>query len=210
MYAIYNNVEDPDGFYGVKTHDVESALLLGLEHEGDHWKLFGVHGAKIESSSSRFTTSFMLSAVKNLHSLGFGHTASAVLKSVRSGGEMHSSDDSFILDLAWRTADWDLPLSDDAAQTSQGLLYTALRTVHRERDPEIAKTFVFQALRAEVGHLQNLGMERMTQIKHITANLLCLREVAHWLSPQVQHALTDGEWQGNVLSRFTEVSPSLE
>ena len=211
MYAIYNNVEDPDGFYGVKTHDVESALLLGLDHEGDHWNLFGVHGAMIESStSSRLTASSMLSAVRNLHSLGFSHTASAIMKNVRSGRDVHSSNDPFILDLAWRTGDWDLPLSSEAAQTSQGLLYTALRTVHRERDPEIARSFVFQALGAEVEHLHDLGMERMTQIKQITANLLCLREIAHWLSPPVQHALTNGECQGDVLRRFTEIRPGLE
>ncbi len=207
MYAIYSNVEDPDGFYGVKTHDVESALHRRLEHEGDYWRSIGVHGAIVESTLSSISAApSMTSAARDFHELGFNHIANAVLRNAGSG----TSADPFVLDLAWRTADWDLPLNADAASTSQGLLYSALRTVHRERDQDAARLVALNAVRAEVGRLQGLGMERMAEIKQTTANLLCLREIVHWLSPEVQIAVNEGDFAGDTLRSFAELRPSLE
>jgi len=211
MYAIYSNVEDPDGFYGVKTHDVEGALHRQLDHEGNHWRSFGLHGAILESASSGSVTAHSSTAVvRAFHNLGFDHTASAVMKSVRSanGNDVHA--EPFFLDLAWRTADWDLPVTSEAANTSQGLLYFALRSLHRERDHNIASGSVSSAIRVELGRLRELGFERMAQIKYVTSNLLCLREVANWLSPTTQRALVEGDIASEALRVFMEIRPSSE
>ena len=211
MYEIYSNVEDPDGFYGVKTHDVRSALLRQLEHEGDHRRLFGLHGASLESAQVGPTALSMVNVIQDLHSMGLYQIANEVLKSGQSRGtEITASAEPFTLDLAWQTSEWDLPLEADAACSSQGLLYSALRTVHRERDIEAARGVVLDATRAELGRLHGLGMERTAHIKATTENLLCLRELAHWLSPQLQKVLEEGTFQSDVLRPFTEIRRSLE
>ncbi|WVQ93187.1 hypothetical protein IAU59_000251 [Kwoniella sp. CBS 9459] len=188
MYEIYSNVEDPDGFYGIQNHDVRDALLRRLEHEGHSWRAFGWNGASIETSTLANQT--FLPALHNLHSFGFNRLASSIA-ATSSRRRQEKEDDPFFFELAWRTGDWDLPISESstAAQTPQGTLYSALRAIHRERDNEAALRVVNRSIQVETERLGELGMERMAQIKRTTGNLLCLREAAQWLEPEFQAAL---------------------
>ncbi|WVQ63855.1 uncharacterized protein L199_002011 [Kwoniella botswanensis] len=185
MYEIYSNVEDPDGFYGIQNHDVRDALLRRLEHEGQSQRAFGWNGAFIEAASSNSSNTF-LPALHNLHSFGFNRLASSMTSQTRQEGV---DEDPFFLELAWRTGDWDLPMSEQLSRTPQGSLYSALRAVHRERDTQAALKIVNESIKVEVDRLSGLGMERMAQIKRTTTNLLCLREAAHWLDNDFQSSL---------------------
>ncbi|WVW79405.1 hypothetical protein I302_101374 [Kwoniella bestiolae CBS 10118] len=185
MYEIYSNVEDPDGFYGIQNHDVRDALLRRLEHEGQSQRAFGWNGALIETASVNTFNTF-LPALHNLHSFGFNRLASSMTSQSRQEGV---EEDPFSFELAWRTGDWDLPMSDILSKTPQGNLYSALRAVHRERDREAALRIVNSSVKLEVDRLSGLGMERMAQIKKTTTNLLCLREAAHWLDGDFQSSL---------------------
>lgn len=210
MYEIYSNVEDPDGFYGIKTRDVESALYRRLEHEGDHWKSFGVHSAMVEaaSASGPSSTSIHLAA-RDLHRLGFHETSNAVLGMSISAQEESDGTCPLLLECAWRNANWDLPVQGKAVETPAGHFYSALRAVHRERDQEVARTEGWNALRAGIDQLRDLGLERMVQIKRTTADLLCLREIALWMEPETQRVLNEAEFGSEALRRFGEISSSF-
>ncbi|OCF35599.1 hypothetical protein I316_02654 [Kwoniella heveanensis BCC8398] len=207
MYEIYSNVEDPDGFYGIQNHDVRDALLRRLEHEGHSWRAFGWNGASIETSTK--SSKALLPALHNLHSFGFNRLASSIA-ATNSRKSQEQEDDPFFFELAWRTGDWDLPISErsPSAKTPQGTLYSALRAVHRERDSEAALRVVNRSIQTETERLGSLGMERMAQIKRTAGNLLCLREAARWLNPEFQASMETP--LGTTMNQFGDLHSSFE
>ena len=179
-------MEDPDGFYGIQTHDVFDHLHRRVQHEGDHWRSFGLHGALLESGpGASETASTSLLAMRDLHNLGFNQVSNSIFASVkssndRSAGTAASATDPLLFELAWRTSDWDLPLPP--VTSSDTLLYTALRAVHRERDLSVAEGIVDRAIGSEVNVLRDCGVERTGMIKKSVNNLICLNEVKKWLA----------------------------
>jgi ataxia telangiectasia mutated family protein len=211
MYEIYSNVEDPDGFYGIKTRDTSKALSRQLQHEGEHWRSLGLNSAAIQGRGS----SSVIPAMRDLHHLGFDRMASAVFSSLQTSSSSSSttkdkqvSSDPLFFELAWRTGDWDLPTSNLAKPNSGELFYTVLRAVHRERDSENARRVVKGAIGVEMGRLKELGLERMAQIKEKTGRLLCLREIDNWLGKDMQSALekADGTDEGLMMFAMLENS----
>jgi len=211
MYEIYSNVEDPDGFYGIQTHDVKKALLRRLQHEKQSWRAFGLNGAAFETRSNRKAPdASAMSMMSNLHDMGFDHLSSGLYKATQSLQKEESADDPLLLELAWRTNDWDLPVSTEAAKTPHGSFHSCLRAVHRQRDQQAARSLVDVAIRSEVGRLGDLGLERMAQIKDSAANLVCLREISLWLDEDTQKALSEGEADAQSLRRLKSLSDTME
>jgi ataxia telangiectasia mutated family protein len=211
MYEIYSNVEDPDGFYGIQNHDVKNALLRRLQHEKQSWRAFGLNGAAFETGSNRRTAnSSALSMMSNLHDMGFDHLSSGLYKATSTSQKGEAADDPLLLELAWRTGDWDLPVSPQAAQTPHGSFYSCLRAVHRQRDPQAARGLIDVAIQSEIGRLADLGLERMAQIKDSTANLVCLREISLWLDDGTQKALSEGDHSNKALERLESLSDTME
>ena len=189
-------MEDPDGFYGIQTHDVFDHLHRRVQHEGDHWRSFGLHGALLESGlQSREATSTSLLAMHDLHNLGFNQVSNSIFSSLRSAtdknvGGRTTSTDPLLFELAWRTSDWDLPLPPQSS--SDTLLFTALRAVHRERETNVAMGIVDQAIGSEVNVLRDCGVERTGMIKKSVNNLICLNEVKKWLASEQSSLSTAG------------------
>ena len=211
MYQIYSNVEDPDGFYGIQTRDISGALSRRLQHEKLSLRAFGLYGAAFETTSSKQAVKeSIIPLMTNLHDIGFDRLASGIYKSARSDVQQEDEHDPLLLDLAWRTGDWDLPVSDELAITSQGSFYSCLQAVHRQRDQSVAKVLVDKAVRTEVGRLGELGLEQIAQIKQSSTNLVCLREIALWLDPETQSAISTGDAQGPSLQRLKTLNDSME
>lgn len=202
-------MEDPDGFYGIQTHDVKSALRRRLGHEKQTWRAFGLNGAAFETSSRRNGhSSTAMPLMQNLHEMGFDQVSSAILRATK--GAEKDSGEPLLLELAWRTGDWELPLMAETASTSSGSFYSCLRAVHRDRDQQAARTAVENAIQDEIGRLGELGIERMAQIQATVSNLLCLREVALFLSPDTQTAIKEGDIGNAALARLSSLSQTME
>lgn len=211
MYDIYSNVEDPDGFYGIQNHNVMDSLHRRLDHEGQPLRAMGYNLAEVEATQSQASVSGpLIAALRNLHDLGFDTLAGSVMKSLKASSGARSDSDPFFLELAWRMGDWDVPVTKELAATSAGRFYTALRAVHRERDYDVARGAVDDAIRAEMVNLQQIGVERMTEIKKATVNLLCLRDVERWVSLPMQQALEQDDFEGRLLNGFVQLDPSFE
>lgn len=211
MYETYSNVEDPDGFYGVKTNDIADALQRRLQHEGEHWRSFGLHGAALEAGlPSDQIAPMSLLAMQDLHNLGFNHISNAIFASLRFSADKATSrlSEPLLFELAWRTSDWELPVHGETAPSTESLLYSSLRAVHRERDLATARSVVGAAINKEILILRDCEMERTTQIKKAVADLLCLHEVQRWLEPEMQAAL-DGKDPQNHLERFTTLDSNF-
>ncbi|KLT40283.1 hypothetical protein CC85DRAFT_157894 [Cutaneotrichosporon oleaginosum] len=211
MYDIYSNVEDPDGFYGVQNNDVMDSLHRRLDHEGQYQRAMCHNLAQVEAAQSPAASTVpLISALRNQHNLGFHELAFSQMKLLKAKREVGADSDAFFLDLAWRVGDWDVPVTKEMAETSAGRFYNALRAVHRERDYEVARGVVNDAICAEMAHLQEIGVERMTEIKKVTADLLCLRDVEHWVSRSLQQALEQDDFEGRPLTEFVRLDPSFE
>lgn len=209
MYDIYSNVEDPDGFYGIQNSDVMNSLHRRLDHEGQPLRSLGYNLAGFEATGITAANGPLMAALRNLHDLGFDNLAGTVVKSLKSSGAQSASD-PFFLELAWRMGDWDVPLPSDLASTSSGRFYAALRAVHRERDREAARAVVDMSIKEEMAYMQQIGVERMTEIQKAATNLLCLRDVARWISHPMQTAIDQGDFEGGLLSGFVRLDQSME
>jgi hypothetical protein len=62
----------------------------------------------------------------------------------------------------------------------------------------------------EMSRLQQIGVERMTEIKAATINLLCLRDIAQWVSVPMQAAIDSSDFGGGPLSSFVDLNASFE
>lgn len=209
MLAVYSNLDDPDGFYGVKMHNVNDSLRLRLDHEGQHLRSFGLHGADLEASTliSPSATS-LLSSARDLHLAGLHRTALSITHTARNTSAQVDKHQDLFFEIAWRTGDWDLPASLDSTTTSAGSFYFALRSLHRNRDHhEIAKV-VDAAMQGEMLRLRDLGTERISDIQHAVDNLLALREISLWQGPAVQRALAEGDYKSTCLTRYANVGSS--
>lgn len=210
MYEVYSNVEDPDGFYGIKTHDVKASLVRRLEHEGDHWRAFGMNAAALENPVGRTSIrGATTAAMRDLHHLGFDRTSSALLRANSKAKTQMIEDDPLELELAWRTGDWDVPIQPASKDTSAGMFYAALRAVHRERDEQAALRVVHDAIESQMTRLSELGVERMTEIKSCVEDLLCLKDIAGWLGEEVRKAVAEGDWEGRLLQGFVQLKTGL-
>jgi len=131
----------------------------------------------------------------DLHNLGFNQVSNSIFSSLRSAtdknvGGRTTSTDPLLFELAWRTSDWDLPLPPQ--MSSDTLLYTALRAVHREREANVAMGIVDQAIGSELNVLRDCGVERTGMIKKSVNNLICLNEVKKWLASEQSSLSTAG------------------
>ena len=197
LYEIYSHIEEPDGFYGIKTQNLHDFLVKRFHHERQWEKAFQFHGAHYEVAGGE--SGGKDGVVESLQSFGFNHLALDVFQSVDSD-EQSSSSSRASYQLGWRTESWDLP--DPSSSGSAGSnLYAALRAVHREREEDTLDRIVHGAFNDELQYLRKLGNEDLAEIRRVTKNLMSLAQVKHWRSRALQNFLasnasgTDGlDW----------------
>lgn len=200
LYDIYSHIEEPDGFYGIKSQDVARFLVRRFRHENEWDKAFRFDGAALEALPDQGPTrsTHSVGVVQALHASGLDHLAVSLLQTF---GAEHSSSLSTDIELAWRTENWELPVSE--SDTSAGAsLFCALRSIHRQEETIALDIAVDDAVRREVGYLRDLGDESMAEVRSCVRRLLCLREVKDWSLLPVQEALTSNDWSPSMANRW--------
>ncbi|KAG8740555.1 Serine/threonine-protein kinase tel1 [Ceratobasidium sp. 414] len=189
LYDIYTHIDEPDGFYGIRSDNVQTHLIRRFHHEGRWDKAFQFLGAMFESPGT--SASSIPGILSSLQSFGFDNMAMAMINGSQNT-QVPSSDDGY--SLGWRTETWDLPVA--AGEFPPGsALYYALRAVHQERDPATVELRVLEARRNELERLRVLGLEDMSQVRQSTRALMCIGEVQEFLqAPELNrvegHAFT--------------------
>ncbi|KAF7309769.1 Serine/threonine-protein kinase Tel1 [Mycena indigotica] len=184
LYDIYAHIDEPDGFYSIKTRDTNKFVIKRLHHEKQWTKAFQFHSAALESSTTNAQEANGL--LQAFHSFGFHHLAMDTLqKSSLTGGAPVKSDMSY--QLGWRTETWDLP-----EHTSDGpgvSLYNSLRAVNRARSPAAIQAVLHRSIFSEIDRLRGLGSENLTEIRDTAQNLMCLNQVTEWFKSENQARL---------------------
>ncbi|EJD07243.1 uncharacterized protein FOMMEDRAFT_100399 [Fomitiporia mediterranea MF3/22] len=185
LFDIYSHIDEPDGFYGIKTLDLQDFLVRRFHHERQWDKAFQFHGATFEAESVNPRGSGGI--VESLHSFGFNKLAMSTLQTMEASSTFcHSTDMAY--SLGWRTGTWDLP-DPTGSGNSGATLYVALRAIHRERDPDAIDKILSKSLSDELHRLRTLGNENLIQIREVTKNLMCLAQIRQWRSAPIQNSL---------------------
>lgn len=176
LFEIYSHIDEPDGFYGIKSSDLQNNLLRRFRHEHQWDKAFQFHGAQFEVEGHQHTAS--IGIVESLHSFGFNKLAMSTLQSFWDHQSPGSSDLAY--KLGWRTGAWDLP-DVKLHGSPNASLYAALRAVHRDLHEQSMMSVVSNSMESEMHRLRNLGNENLFEIRQVTQNLMCLAQIRRWL-----------------------------
>lgn len=182
LYAVYESIDEVDGFYGRETPDVREALLRRYRHENNWDGALRTYGARHEvitlqkTSIDRQATGGVVQA---LASFGFRRLALDVWQPARLGDKLgeHDVPASLPYDLAWRTDVWDLPVDRAAAPSSSAALYSALKAVRTARSVDHARPTALDALVRETEKLSRVTLESPVPPAGTLSTILAIREV---------------------------------
>jgi ataxia telangiectasia mutated family protein len=206
LFEIYSHIEEPDGFYGIKTQDLHHFLLKRFRHENQWEKAFKFHGAALEARSQGGVDTE--GVLHSLYSFGFDTLALSVKQNAFDASDMGATSSNMVYHLGWRTETWDLP--DQPSSLGSGTaLYNALRAVYRERDPLAVDAITSKALSHEIDRLRVLGDEDLVGIREVTRNVMCLYQVNLWRK-DLQECSTSGMLDSSLWSKFSEIDGEFE
>jgi ataxia telangiectasia mutated family protein len=207
LFQIYSHIEEPDGFYGIKTQDLHHFLLKRFHHEHQWEKAFKFHGAALEAQSQGGVDTE--GVLHSLYSFGFDTLALSVQQNVFDAGDLGvTSSSNMVYSLGWRTETWDLP--DQSSNSGSGIaLYNSLRAVSRERDLQVVDSISRKALIDEMERLRALGDEDLVGIREVAQNIMCLSQV-NSLKNDLQECLKSGMLDSSLWSKFGEIDGGFE
>ena len=208
LFEIYSHIEEPDGFYGIKTQDLHHFLLKRFHHEHQWEKAFKFHGAALEARSQGGVDT--KGVLHSLYSFGFDTLALSVQQNVfdASNCDLELTSSNMVYNLGWRTETWDLP--DQASSSGSGTaLYNALRAISREREPQVVDMTVGKALMDEMERFRALGNEDLSGIREVARNIMCLSQV-NSLRNGLQECLRSGMLDSALWSKFVEIDGNFE
>ncbi|KAJ7658097.1 hypothetical protein B0H17DRAFT_1213256 [Mycena rosella] len=207
LYEIYSHIDEPDGFYGIKTQDLHQFLIKRFHHEKQWEKAFRFHSAALEAGSTETAEADGL--LQSFHSFGFNHLAIDTLQSSSFGAGTTFNSPGMNYRLGWRTETWDLP--ERKGEGNPGApLYNALRAVYRERNPHVIQFIVRDAVCEEMGRLRVLGSENLAEIRDAAQNLMCLNQVAQWFQTNTQTRLTSRQVEMSQWSEFINLGKGFD
>lgn len=196
LYEIYSHIDEPDGFYGIKTQNLHKFLLQRFHHEQQWEKAFQFHGATFEAAGG--DAGERDGIVESLQSFGFNHLAVATLQNTPGSEDSASSSSHSAYQLGWRTESWDLPDPPNSGFAGSNL-YVALRAVHREREKGTINRIVLKALNDELQYLRTLGNEDLAEIRRVTKHLMSLIQIRRWKVGEFQSLLDTKSERGREL-----------
>ncbi|KIY63461.1 hypothetical protein CYLTODRAFT_493892 [Cylindrobasidium torrendii FP15055 ss-10] len=202
MYDIYSNIDEPDGFYGIKPSNLSEFLLNQFRHEGQWDKALRFHGAAIEAGNRQPRQ--VEGLLKSFSAFGFNTLATITAQS----SLLLNEQSEMAYALGWRTGTWDIP--DNGQDTSDGSLYLALRAIHVERDGRMSAGTLQECLFREMERLRNLGSENVKQIREVIRNLLCLRQLSVWSQSPYTQLVASKERSLDPWKEFVQLDPGFE
>jgi ataxia telangiectasia mutated family protein len=206
QYEIYAHIDEPDGFYGIQTQNLQQFLIQRLHHEQQWDKAFRFHGAMLEAHSANPTSEDMSGLLQSFHSFGFNRLALKTLQ--LSDARAVSNETAMSYKLGWRSETWDLP--DRDAYTPGAPLYNAIRAIYRERNSRTVDSLLTRSLYKEMDRLRSLGIESIAEIRGVLQSLMCLNQLARWNNGTMTQSQPANTIDISQMNDFTVISPEFE
>ena len=179
LYAVYTNIEEPDGFYGIAPIDLQEGLLRRLQYEGRWMDALSWHGAAYETDQHEISAKNGI--IKSLAYCDLSRVAMDFLEPAYALSSTALLSASLPYELAWKTEQWDLPsLYRADTKTSQANFFWALRAGQRELDVDRAQGSISRHMMTEASKLAMLHCTAPSFDKEAIEALVCIREIQKW------------------------------
>ncbi|KAK4151510.1 hypothetical protein C8A00DRAFT_17083 [Chaetomidium leptoderma] len=215
LLDIFENIDDPDAYYGLNQDASLSTVVSRLEYENDGSKSLAFRGAQYDShlrSRDAGSRQDGQALIKALSSLGLAGLSNSLLQTQQSlDGSSDSLDGTFTT--ARRLEMWNLPApstNDNWAIT----VYKAYQSMHQAPDIDAVRGVIHDGLRSTVRHLTSHGLNTST-LRHQLGALAVLAELDDVLNvtdqSELQHALENFENRSKWMmsGRYPDVSQIL-
>ncbi len=177
LLKIFENIDDPDAYYGI-TQDASLATVLSrLEYENDGSKSLAFRGAQYDSHLRQRDPASELdeqALVRALSSLGLSGLSNSLLQAQQNSNGSSMSTGSMYT-TARRLELWNLPVpqsSDNSAAT----LYKAYKSIHQAADAVTARESVHHGLRDTIVQMAARNLNTPV-LRHHLASLATLTEI---------------------------------
>lgn len=182
LLDIFENIDDPDAYYGLTQDASLYTVLARLEYENDGSKSLAFRGAQYDShlrtrdSASRHDGQAL---IKALSSLGLAGLSNSLLQTQQSlDGSSNSLDSTFTT--ARKLEMWNLPApvtNDNWAVT----VYKAYQSMHQAPGIDTVRGVIHDGLRSTIKHLTSRNLNA-SSMRHQLGVLAALAELDDILS----------------------------
>lgn len=200
LLEIFENIDDPDAYYGVNQDASLATVLSRLEYENDGTKSIAFRGAQYDSHLRRRDPASRQDGqalIKALSGLGLAGLSNSLLQTQQSlDGSSDSLEGTFTT--ARKLEMWNLPApsnSDNWAVT----VYKAYQSMHQAQDIDTVRGMIHDGLRSTVRHLTSRSLNTST-LRHQLGALAVLAELDDVLN------VTDQSELKTALERFEKRS----
>ncbi len=170
LLEIFENIDDPDAYYGLPQSASLQNVLARLEHEKDGIKSLAFRGAQYDShlrrqepASSRDSQSL----VQTLGNLGLAGLSHSLLQTQESSdGTPAALDSTFTT--ARRLGIWNLP-TPSTSESHAATMYKAYQSIHQAVDPQAVQRAVYEGLGGTMRYLASRSLNPSALRQHLGA-----------------------------------------
>ncbi|KAK3322301.1 hypothetical protein B0H66DRAFT_619840 [Apodospora peruviana] len=193
LLDIFENIDDPDAYYGLTQDASLSTVLARLEYENDGGKSLAFRGAQYDSNLRRGDPESQRDGralIKALGDLGLSGLANSLLQTQQSlGGSSSTRDGTFTT--ARRLEMWNLPVPSTNDNWS-ATVYKAYQSMHQAADIQAVRNVLHEGLKSTIKHLTNRSLNA-SSLRHQLGALAALTELDDLLNvsdqPELQSTL---------------------
>lgn len=176
LLEIFENIDDPDAYYGV-TQDASLATVLArLEYENDGVKSLAFRGAQYDSHLRRRDSGAQRDEqqlIKSLTSVGLAGLSHSLQAQQNLDGSSTSLDSTFTT--ARRLEVWNLPAPSNRDNYAVNL-YKAYQTMHKAEDVASVREAIHDGLKHTIRLLSNQNLTA-SNLRHHLGALASLTEL---------------------------------
>ncbi|KAL1838366.1 hypothetical protein VTJ49DRAFT_2775 [Mycothermus thermophilus] len=215
LLDIFENIDDPDAYYGLNQDASLSAVVSRLEYENDGGKSLAFRGAQYDShlrSRDPASRPDGQALIKALSRLGLSGLSNSLLQTQQSlDGSSDSLDGTFTT--ARRLEMWNLP-APASSENWAVTVYKAYQSMHQAPNVEAVRAAIHDGLRSTVRQLTSRSLNTST-LRHQLGALAVLAELDDVLNvtdqTELQLALENFESRSKWMmsGRYPDVSQIL-
>ncbi|KAF3355186.1 hypothetical protein VdG1_07050 [Verticillium dahliae VDG1] len=214
LLSIFENIDDPDAYYGLPQTSSLSNVMARLEYENDGFKSLAFRGAQFDShiqSKSPASQNDGLSMVKALSTLGLSGLSHALLQTQSLVENTNALESTF--GTARRLEIWNLP-APNSSENHAVSVYKAFQSIHQANDSSAIRQAIYDGFGRTMASLTSRGLNAANLRHHLgaLAVLTELDDVVNVADFGELEALLDrfenhGEWMKR--GRYDDVSQLL-
>lgn len=197
LLDIFENIDDPDAYYGLTPDASLSTVLARLEYENDGSKSLAFRGAQYDSHLRRRDPASHQDGqalINALSSLGLSGLSNSLLQTQQGSDASSASLDSTFI-TARRLEMWNLP-APSSNENWAVTVYKAYQSMHQAPDINAVRDAVHEGFRSTIRHLTTRTLNT-SSLRHQLGALAALAELDDLLNvidqPELQTTLSTFE-----------------